>query len=231
MELKTLTDIGIKRKDNQDNYWSALLDINGEEAGVICLCDGMGGLSRGGFASREVVGTVREFFLNDIDLGSLKAKLYDINLKLYQDSKSKGDSLGTTCTILLCYKGKYNIIHVGDSRCYHYQTSKSVVDKITNDHTVIEKYRKEGKKIPDSIVKKYKNILTRCIGVESSVAFDEYSGFYIEGDMFLVCSDGFWHYLKNSSFSDGSINDLEKLTKEFMNMGESDNITASLLTV
>ena len=37
MRIDSLTDIGVKRKENQDNYWSALLTVDGEEAGIICL--------------------------------------------------------------------------------------------------------------------------------------------------------------------------------------------------
>lgn len=221
MELNSITDIGVKRKDNQDNYWSARLDVNGEEIGVICLCDGMGGLDKGGFASKVVVEAVRNFLVSDLDIDGLKKVIKDAHEHLFNISKLENISLGTTCTVLIARKGIYEVLHIGDSRCYHY--SSKGVSIITKDHTVIEKYRSMGKELPPHLQKKYKNTLTRCIGVSSKMDLDYYTGKYSEGDLFLVCSDGFWHFLKESDFKD--IGNLNKLVKSFIQSGETDNIT------
>ena len=39
MKINSLSDIGVKRKDNQDNFWSARLMVDGSEVGVVCICD------------------------------------------------------------------------------------------------------------------------------------------------------------------------------------------------
>ena len=228
MKLTSITDIGVKRTNNQDNFWASRLNINGSEAGVICLCDGMGGLSNGALTSKIVAERVMQFFKKSIDFKELENIIKEANTYIYEVISKKGQS-GTTCTILFCLNGEYKILHVGDSRCY--RVSSSGVQLLTEDHTVIEKYRKQGRDLPDDLVKKYRNVLTRCVGAEKNVSLDYLEGTYSDGDYFLVCSDGFWHYLKESSFSNGDIFNLSLLVGKFKASGETDNITAGLLIV
>ncbi|MGV3076452.1 PP2C family protein-serine/threonine phosphatase [Clostridium baratii] len=229
MKLSSLTDIGIKRKDNQDNYWSARLSVNEKEVGVVCLCDGMGGLDNGGLASRVVVEAVKEFFTRSVDLDELVKVVKNANSLLYNKSVMERISLGTTCTILYCCDGAYHILHIGDSRCYKKSTEDDKVHILTSDHTVLAKYSKAGKTLPPHLVKKYKNTLTRCIGVASSIDLDYYTGTYSEGDLFLVCSDGFWHFLDYGSFYNSDFSDLQELINSFIVKGETDNITVGIL--
>lgn len=229
MKLSSLTDIGIKRADNQDNYWSARLSLSGKEVGVICLCDGMGGLDNGGLASKVVVEAVRDFFSRSTDFIELAKVVKNVNTVLFNKSVMEKNSLGTTCTILYCYSGTYHILHIGDSRCYKRSTGDGKVHVLTSDHTVLEKYRKRGKTLPSHLKEKYKNTLTRCIGVSSSIDLDYYTGTYEEGDLFLVCSDGFWHYLKDSSFYNSDFSNLKGLIEGYMARGETDNITVGIL--
>lgn len=229
MKLVSLTDTGVKRKDNQDNYWSARLMINGSESGVVCLCDGMGGLDNGGLASKTVVEAVRKFFLTSNDIPKLVQVLNDVNTVLFTKSRTEKVSLGTTCTIVYCYNGEYHILHIGDSRCYKGNGTSKTVEVLTSDHTVLEKYRLAGKELPPHLAKKYKNTLTKCIGVSENIDLDYYSGKYDEGDTFLVCSDGFWHFLDDDSFFNNDFEDLQKLVNSFIRKGETDNITVSIL--
>lgn len=231
MKLSSLTDIGIKRKDNQDNYWSARLSVDGKEVGVICLCDGMGGLDNGGLASRIVVEAVKEFFSNSVDLDELKQVVKDSNNLIYNKSIAERVSLGTTCTILICMDGYYHILHIGDSRCYKRSGLTGDVTILTTDHSVLAKYKRAGKTLPPNLVKKYKNTLTRCIGVAGHIDLDYYNGKYSEGDLFLVCSDGFWHFLDFNSFYNSDFSDLSSLIKSYIGRGETDNITVGILEI
>jgi len=229
MKLSSMTDIGIKRKDNQDNYWSARLDIDGVEAGVICLCDGMGGLDNGGLASRVVVEAVKDFFSKDTDFIELRGIIKKVNTSLYEKSRAEKISLGTTCTIVFCIGGTYHILHIGDSRCYRKSVREEKVYVLTKDHTVLERYKDEGKVLPERLARKYKNTLTRCIGVAPNIDLDYSTGKYEKGDLFLVCSDGFWHYLEGSSFFNSDFSNLGKLIKRYISKGETDNITVGIL--
>lgn len=227
MELISATDIGIRREENQDNYWCARLDVLGREVGVVCVCDGMGGLSDGGLASRIVVQAVREFFKTSIDSTGLIEVLKDTNKEIYDRGIKSGRKMGTTCTILICDDGKFKVLHVGDSRCY------VIMDKevriLTTDHSVVKQYGITMESRPD-LYRKYRSSLTRCMGAKPDVTIDVIEGKYINGDKFIVCSDGFWHYLdRRGKFND--IDDLRKVISECIDNGETDNITAGVLKV
>lgn len=229
MKLISLTDIGVRRRENQDNYWSALLSVDGEEAGVICMCDGMGGLNSGGLASKMVASAVRDYLKTSIDFYGLKDVIEQANKSIYELSNGdKSAVMGTTCTVLLCYQGKYRILHVGDSRCY--LLSNHEFNALTVDHSAIKQYGITKEK-SELLYKRYKNSLTRCIGVKPEVTLDYYEGNYSEGDSFLVCSDGLWHYLEDYDYFEEDLFDLKGLVQKCMDSGETDNITVGVLTV
>lgn len=228
MRIDSNTDIGIKRKENQDNYWSAVLDVDNNEYGIVCLCDGMGGLNNGGLASRMVVNEVRDYLRAGNDFIGLREVLDEVNVKVNSVGVAENVKMGTTCTVLCCSRGKYQIYHVGDSRCY--KISKGVFSSLTEDHSVLRKYG-ITKKENINLYNKYKNTLTRSIGVKPTVMLDYLEGSYSEGDAFLLCSDGFWHYLDENSYSASDILNLKSATGMCMGSGETDNITVSVLYV
>lgn len=232
MKLSSNTNIGSTRRDNQDNYWSARINVNGEEYGVICLCDGMGGLADGALASSSIVKAVREFFKYDNDFSNLSEVVRNASMSIYQGSDPAHPS-GTTCTILMCGEGGYSILHIGDSRCY--KASKGVVKVLTKDHSayasIVENNPKVLDKLSEKKIRQLKSSLTRCLGVKSSAVLDYEQGNYQDGDIFLVCSDGFWHFLDERSFFNGDLKDLNSMVENCIRKGETDNITVGVLEV
>ena len=228
MKINSLSDIGIKRKDNQDNFWSARLIVDGSEVGVVCICDGMGGLDNGGLASRIVVSDVRDYLTSHVGVEGLLEVLRKSNETIRTLSRAEKKSMGTTCTVIVCRDGVYEIAHIGDSRCYLLRDHE--FNALTKDHSALAKYKITKKNDPE-MYKKYKNKLTRCIGVQEHIDVDYYSGEYNEGDMFLCCSDGLWHYFDDVVFSEEELFDLSGLIKKCIAYGETDNITVSTLQI
>ena len=226
MEIYSFTDKGDMRRDNQDNFWLAKLSVNDEDAGIICLCDGMGGLENGELASRMVVQAIRNYIVTKFEFDGISQVLQGVNndIKKY----SNGKMMGTTCTLLVCYKGRYKICHIGDSRAYLLRKDSSML--LTNDHSAINEYGISKKENPD-LWEKYKSKLTRCIGVKDDINPDFFQGVYRDGDYFFVCSDGCWHYLEDYGFDMDNILDLEGLISVIRSYGESDNITAGILKI
>lgn len=230
MRIDSITDIGVKREDNQDNYWSARLMVEDEEVGIICLCDGMGGLSKGGLASKIAISSIRDYCLSSIDNLGIVNTIKTANRKILELSNEDGTKMGTTCTLLLCKNGRYTISHVGDSRCYLIKSNSDIAIPLTKDHSAIVKYGIKKDKNPELYIK-YKNSLTRCLGVKSDVIVDTYEGDYEEGDIFFCCSDGFWHYLEDYSINREMLGNLQNLVKSCISNGETDNITVGVLYV
>lgn len=226
MKIKSITDIGVKRKDNQDNYWSALFTIDTVEYGVLCLCDGMGGLKNGALASRIVVEAIRDSIKAGFSFEDLKLVIEKANKDILSVGRESG-RMGTTCTLVLCSEGKYRIWHVGDSRCYVFAGGK--LQQLTTDHSALQKYGITREENPD-LWNKYKNTLTKCIGVNPTIELDYYEGDYSCDSVFFVCSDGMWHSISKKIDKD-SLLDLNGLVELCKSLGETDNITASLLIV
>lgn len=225
----SMSDIGVSRKDNQDNYWSALLEINGKECGVICVCDGMGGLNNGGIASRIVVELVRDCIKEGCPFEDIGYVISNANSIIYEIGKKEEKPMGTTCTVLKLCDGGYKIFHVGDSRCYKLD-ARDNCKLLTTDHSALNKYNITKEK-DEKLWRKYKNLLTRCVGIKADVSVDFYEGTYQDGDMFLVCSDGMWHYFDEHIMVREKLLNLPELIKSCMSCGETDNITGSLLIV
>lgn len=228
LKIDSLTDIGVKRTENQDNFWSARLLVDGEEAGIICLCDGMGGLSNGRLASKIVVENVKEFFKSSIDFEELERVLQRSNRSIYDLASGENVQMGTTCTVLFCYRGMYRVLHVGDSRCYIVRGDS--FSALTRDHSALVKYNIKKSEAPD-LYKKYKNSLTRCIGVMPEVRLDYFEGVYESSDIFFCCSDGLWHYFDDYEFSKDLLSELPDLIKKCIDAGETDNITVGVLSM
>lgn len=232
MKLSTLTDIGVKRKDNQDNYWASRLEVDGSEVGVICLCDGMGGLKNGELASRVVVNAVKDYFQTDDSIKDIESTILRASDTIYNMGISGGYSSGTTCTLLKCTGGIYEVLHIGDSRCYKI-SKEGVVEKISTDHSVVQRYKDKGIELPDDMLRKYKNTLLRSLGVSNKCVLDYYTGTYTGGDVFLLCSDGFWHLFEESGrvLSLDYLSSLKDVFSDCIKEGETDNITAGLLYI
>ena len=59
-KIEGYTDKGIRYSNNQDSYWVARFTDNGVNSAILVLCDGMGGLEDGSYASQLVVSNIRE---------------------------------------------------------------------------------------------------------------------------------------------------------------------------
>lgn len=230
MKIYSLTDVGRKRKENQDNYWIARLDSNGTEIGVMCLCDGMGGLSNGEQASHIIVEAVREFFKENLDIQGLNSVIKEKNKEIYELGKQQGKPMGTTCTVALIKDDKCRILHVGDSRLYKWSETEGT-RLLTTDHSALNKFKITKESNPE-LYKKYKNMLTRCVGINEDVQIDFYTDTCKKGEKLLICSDGFWHFFKERDMGIPlRLSNLRLLVDECMQSGELDNITVAVLEV
>lgn len=229
MRLRCLTDKGGVRKENQDNYWSVIAKVDGRDCGVVCLCDGMGGLKNGGDASKIAVNSIRRYVTKNFDFVGLKSVIEQANSSIYSIGGDSRDSMmGTTCTVLMCEDGVYRILHVGDTRVYLLRNGNSY--RLTDDHSAVSEFKIDKVKDP-ALWKKYRNKLTRCLGAKSTVVVEEYTGRYLDGDVFLVCSDGCWHLFDEEPLTLSVIGNLENLFSRCKMSGETDNITACVLSV
>lgn len=235
VQIASVTDIGVRRKENQDNFWVASAEVGGQEGVFACVCDGMGGLDDGGFASSTVLRAVRGVCSSGVGPGGmgeteLKEALFRANRDVYRAGIQRGTKMGTTMTLLVAFEGAWKVYHVGDSRCYKVTDEGQLC--VTKDHTLLNKWESEGRTPSPSQRLKYQSTLTRCLGVKTDLKLDIIEGTYNEGDRFLIGSDGFWHNLEFPVKKDlrGHLtfegDFLRDMVREAIRSGETDNITA-----
>lgn len=241
------TDIGIKRKSNQDSLALLKADTEYGEVLLAVLCDGMGGYQFGELASKVCVKEFARWFKNEfaallyngMDFERVKEDWKRIiekcNNMLVDYGQQRGINMGSTLTAFLFVDNKYYAVQIGDSRGYVIGDS---VKQITRDHSLvaseIEKgiISKEAAKTDNRT-----NILIECIGVTRSVNMDFYTGEVHSKDSFLLCSDGFWHRIEEEELkrylSGSNMNDnkqmrmhLNFLVETVKGRGERDNISA-----
>ena len=208
MQAWSMTDVGKKRRENQD---STYLKIDHEQnIALLMVCDGMGGVNGGAEASRIACEVFSEYVWNGLTdkIGKeearslLKNGLHAANDAVYTqaiiDPSYMG--MGTTLTAALVIKESAYIINVGDSRTYHV---KDKLVQITDDHSVAgDLYRigsitkEEYDNFPD------KNIITRAVGTDPEVQGDLFRVKLAEGEGLLLCSDGLTNMVPDGEILD-----------------------------
>ena len=239
------TDRGNIKKINQD---SALYKEAETENGTIMLaavCDGMGGLQNGEVASGEMITALSGWFSHRLPLllekeitykvliESLNALITDEDEKITAYGEEHGEC-GTTLAAVTACGGKYLCINVGDSRVY--RITEGRIFQLTHDQTVVQQLIDQGRiTVKQAEVHPDRNVLLQCIGAGGDVVPEYSTGEYKEGDMFLVCSDGFRHKLKKEEMESifgggfGSDEELKAAAKRAVEISkerkERDNIT------
>ncbi len=142
----------------------------------------------------------------------------------------------TTCAILYLDKQQTITIHCGDSRIYKLNQQRLLWR--TRDHSLTQKLLDEGKITErEMAMHPEQNQLTRSISIQNLHKMDIHSyPAIIEGECFVLCSDGFWEYIKESELHQLSIGpslpeSLKKLVKltVFRAGGRSDNVTVQVV--
>ncbi|MBR0163719.1 MAG: Stp1/IreP family PP2C-type Ser/Thr phosphatase [Lachnospiraceae bacterium] len=237
--LKTfsVTDIGKKRKLNQDYVYSSDTSV-GNLPNVFIVADGMGGHNGGGYASRFTVETMVE----EISVSSLhdarqilKNAITSANEKLREKALSDEELYGMGTTVVAAtLKGKELLVaNVGDSRLY---IIGDTIRQITKDHSLVEEMVRMGgideetaRHRPD------KNIITRAVGAMDRVQVDFFKVKMREGDIILMCTDGLTNMLEDEEIRmivNGQrdiIEKAEKLVEAANNHGGRDNIAVILV--
>lgn len=203
------TDIGLRKNVNQDSIAIKMLDTPKGRAVFLIVCDGMGGLSAGELASKEVIRAYCNWF--DTSFASMAAEAqYDAyviseewralasaeNSKLGMYGVKNHAGLGTTLSAILIYQEQYLIIHVGDSRIY--ELTEDGVRQLTEDQSVVAREIAAGRLTPEEALRdSRRSILLQCIGASPMVEPVFYQGKVGPETTYLVCSDGLCHEISS----------------------------------
>jgi PPM family protein phosphatase len=198
----------------------------------------MGGHAAGEIASQIAASTVEEVVLGKTtelkmeDL--LRLAIQKANAAVYETQKLKPEcrGMGSTLTVLTFQDGHYYIAQVGDSRAYLYRNK--TLNQLTRDHSLVWPLYESGLLTKDDISRHpQKNLITRSIGTQPQVEADLQKGVALDGDIFLLCSDGLTDVLSDLeiqqliSYPDRHPQALSDLLINTANAGGGpDNVTA-----
>lgn len=172
-----------------------------EEIGCFVLADGTGGYRGGALAARTVVNEVLHRFREspvyhcsraDWSLETARDALFRA-----RDNHPELSEMNTTLATLLIdlNVGRACWGHLGDSRIYLFRNGRARL--LTHDHSVVQAMLDAGYSREPIRGSSYRNALYASVGSEEvpSTALGAEPLSLVEGDAFLMCSDGFWDAL------------------------------------
>ncbi len=244
-----LTDVGRKRKHNEDAFAS---DV---DEGLFIVADGMGGHAAGEVASKITVETIGEFiaatrqkeeatwpfkYNHELDFNSnrLAVAIEKANERVMAAVVAQPwlKGMGTTVVAGLLNEKLLSLAHVGDSRAYLLRDGQ--LSRLTDDHSWVHEQVTAGI-LTEEEAKTHplKNVVTRALGGGPSVSPDLQELVFSPGDRYLFCSDGLTTMVGDEEIMEtaASVKDTQALCRKLVDManerGGVDNITVVIVDI
>jgi len=197
------TDIGRRRQHNED------VVLVREDLGLFVVADGAGGHNAGEVASALAARSMENYFgatirathaapeFNRLGMPNgarrLSAAVHKANRDVVEIARTsaKHRGMGTT-VVAACFSprsGLMHVAHVGDSRCYRMRDGD--FELLTQDHSLLTDVLEQRPELDDEVLARLpNNIVTRAIGLDGQLRVSIRSFSVVEGDRYLLCSDG-----------------------------------------
>ena len=212
LDIASLTDIG-RRTSNEDDMTSYVPEdpqVMAKKGAIFVVADGLGGHVHGEMASELAVNTIRDFYYQDSSeeiTTSLQQAVEHANLLIHQrneatlanatDEEKKKLSMGTTCVAAVLKDHNVYIANAGDSLAYIIGAGQ--IRQIAQSHGLIAEQLRNGEITEEEAkAKGPSNVITRCLGVKSTVDVYVTSDTVQDGDTLVLCTDGLWTLLEES---------------------------------
>ena len=238
MRIYSATDVGQKRKMNQDYVFVSQEPV-GNLPNLFAVDDGMGGHNAGDYASAHAVQTLVSQIQADADFNPIKVIRHAIEAAnteiIDQAQRDEGlRGMGTTMVVASIVGHSAYVANVGDSRLYVVQGQ---IRQVTRDHSLVQEMvrlgeinAEEARNHPD------KNIITRALGAEKTVDVDFFDLKLEPGNTILMCSDGLSNMVEDRKMEEIITNPDKDITwkgdtliREANQNGGKDNIAVILI--
>lgn len=249
LDVAQHTHIG-HRASNEDNmtlYIPEDPQIMAKKGALFVVADGMGGHAKGDVASDLAVNTIRDIYYRDTNadiLTSLRQAVEHANLLIWQKNEEilrnarsdeqKKMAMGTTCVVAVLKDDKVHVANVGDSLVYVIHAGQ--ISQIAQDHGLIAEQLRKGEITEEEAKTRSSNVITRCLGAESTVDVYTTSETVQDSDTLILCTDGLWTLIEESEMC--SIvaqyepqESAKRLVTRANENGGPDNITAVVVRV
>jgi len=203
-----MTDNGVTREHNEDNYLAQPLDAAG---GIFVVADGMGGHAAGEVASKMAIeeiyknavaqwATVQNTPAPDKVREILGAWIKNANTTILAEAQRRGNNMGTTVTAALVVNGVMYAANVGDSRTYLFRSGQ--LYPLTRDHSLVASLVQAGILKPEEVyTHPQRNEVFRALGQQRDVNVDVFGPNPLGNeDRLVLCSDGLWEMVRQPQF-------------------------------
>lgn len=234
MFVNALSDVGLVRKDNEDNY------LVSPERGLFVVADGMGGHVGGQVASTLAIQIIDESVnpaLKSIQPDQLLlSALEKANQEIYSRGKQEQYfGMGTTVTAALFSEEQVHLAHIGDSRAYLLRDKELTL--LTQDHSLVNELFQSGSlTLEEAKNHPQRHVLTRALGTDEKPQIDVFSMAVQAGDLLVLCTDGLYNHVPAEDILQVILEadlDLKKSVDNLVNLalerGGNDNITVALV--
>lgn len=232
------SDRGAVREINQDSILFRVIQGRMGSVAIGAVFDGVGGLERGELASGLLVAELSAYIddletridVSETEVEVLYAHIKDevdaLNETLRELMEEHRINTGSTMSLIMLAGNNFYTLNAGDSRVY---LLRDELFAITTDDTVIRE--KDGH---------YKSLLSNYMGRYDEPIFSENFGTVEKDDLFLFCSDGFYHKLNTSDLikikqeclrQEEIEEELSNLIQVMIERGERDNISVGVIKV
>jgi PPM family protein phosphatase len=227
------TDVGRRREVNQDAVLASYP--------LFVVADGMGGHLGGEIASARTVARLGD----TVDSGTVTPKSIEKALgravkDIAAHPEATDEGTGTTVTgvylDLSAGEPHWVTLNIGDSRVYLLREGRLV--QVTTDHSVVQELVAAGRLSPEEAENHpYGNVITRAVGPSESVRPDYVRLDVVDGDRFVICSDGLTkeltdygiqHFLDENDDPGAAV---DAMLDAALENGGRDNVTVIVLDV
>lgn len=217
LEIYALTDVGLIRSGNEDNFliaecdshraWTASTDavlaqsmrlVTGEKGILLAVADGLGGAMAGEVASHMAVTIANEKLWQVPELigpypfsEQLRFTIEQVNAMIFNESANNVNctGMGSTFTAAAIDGDRAYIAQVGDSRCYLIRDGNIV--QLTKDQSLVGQLV-EANFITEDEAEEHpmRNVILQALGAQKHVNVIVDMIKLYQDDILVLCSDG-----------------------------------------
>lgn len=227
------TDTGRRRETNQDAFLTVYP--------LFVVADGMGGHVGGEIASASTVERLGAMVgKGEVSPKTIEKALTKAVADIVSHPEATDEGTGTTLTGVYLDTDEatesWVTLNIGDSRVYLLRDGG--LTQLTTDHSVVQELMAAGRLSAEEAENHpYGNVITRAVGPSEGVAPDYVRVEIVDGDAFVICSDGLTkeltdygigHFLVENEEPKAAV---EAMMNAALENGGRDNVTIIVLKV
>lgn len=220
------THPGAVRPRNED----ALLER--PDIGLWVVADGAGGHGAGDVASNAIVAALQAVppgLAAAELLAQVRLRLAAVHRELQEEAARRGPGriLASTVVVMLARGEHFAMLWAGDSRAYLLR--QGALSRVTKDHSLVQELVDQGTlREEEAESHPQANVITRAVGAQGELELDKVSGRIVEGDRFMLCTDGLFKTMPEAEIRDllAAGTDVQAIVTEAVGRGARDNVSA-----